>query len=104
MYSFSNHPSFSGADPRARGKGWARESERLLDLRDVSLTTVQACVLLGAICITEGEAAAEAVYYSVACRISMLLDLGGSPAATRVEREVNTRGTFIAHADMLTYD
>ena len=80
-------------DPRVRGKGWAREASRLLDLRDVSLTTVQSCVLLGAYAITEGEAAAESVYYSVACRMAMLLDLANAPAPSRLEREIRTRGT-----------
>ena len=56
---FSSNSYFNGVDPRIRGKGWAREASRLLDLRDVSLSTVQSCVLLGAYAITEGEAAAE---------------------------------------------
>jgi hypothetical protein len=58
----------------------------------VSLTTVQACVLLGSNVITEGEAAAESVYYSVACRIAQLLDLPNRPTSNRIEREVNIRG------------
>jgi hypothetical protein len=72
---------------------YAQASAQLLDLRDISLQTIQACVLLGAFSIVEGEAAPEAVYYSVACRIAMLLDLPNAPAATRLEREVNRRGT-----------
>jgi hypothetical protein len=56
---------------------------------------VQACVLLGAFSIVEGEAAPEAVYYSVACRIAMLLDLANAPAATRLEQEVNRRGMHV---------
>jgi hypothetical protein len=67
-------------------------SAQLLDLRDISLRTVQACVLLGAFSIVEGEAAPEAVYYSIACRIAMLLDLPNAPASTRLEQEVNRRG------------
>ena len=73
---------------------YAQESARLLDLRDISLTTVQACVLLGAYCISEGEAAAEAVYYSVACRIALLLRLADAPVGTILEREVNRRGAY----------
>jgi hypothetical protein len=46
----------------------------MLDLGDTSLTTIQACVLLGSISIIEGKSAAEAVYYSVASRIALLLD------------------------------
>jgi hypothetical protein len=67
----------------------------LLDLRDISLRTVQACVLLGAFSIVEGEAAAEAVYYSISCRIAMLLDLANAPAVTRLEQEVNRRGMLL---------
>ncbi|KAL3417571.1 fungal specific transcription factor [Phlyctema vagabunda] len=88
---FSTNPTFAGTDPRERGKGFAKESNRLLDLRDVSLSTAQACVLLGAISITEGEAAAESVYYSTACRIASLLDLANKPTSDGIEREVNVR-------------
>jgi hypothetical protein len=48
-------------------------------------------VLLGAVSITEGEADAESVYYSVACRIANLLHLGQRPAGNPIEREVNIR-------------
>lgn len=58
---FSDDAFFAGSDPRARGRPYAREAEHLLDLREISLTTVQACVLIGAFTITEGEAASEAV-------------------------------------------
>ena len=60
----------------------------------MSLTTAQACVLLGSIVITEGEAAAESVYYAVACRIAQLLDLPNRPASCIIEREVNIRGVL----------
>ena len=56
------------------------------------MTTAQACVLLGAFSITHGEAQAEAVYYSVACRIANLLNLTNKPTSDPVEREVNIRG------------
>jgi hypothetical protein len=68
------------------------QATRLLDLRDVSLTTIQACVLLGCYAISEGEASAEAMYYSVACRMAMVLDLARAPSPTRLEREVRIRG------------
>ena len=61
---FSDDIFFAGSDPRARGRPYAREAEHLLDLREVSLTTIQACVLIGAFSITEGEAASEAVVSS----------------------------------------
>jgi hypothetical protein len=92
-HRFSNHPFFSGAEKRVRGRIYAQASAQLLDLRDISLQTIQACVLLGAFSIVEGEAAPEAVYYSVACRIAMLIDLPNAPVPTRLEQEVNRRGT-----------
>lgn len=78
-------------DPRVRGRPYAREAERLLNLRDVSVSTIQACVLLGAFVITEGEAASEALYYGIACRLAMLLDLPNMPVTTRLEQEINIR-------------
>lgn len=91
--SFSNHPSFADIDPRERGKGYAIRCERLLDLNDVSLTTIQVCVILGAIGVVDGKPASEAIYYSIACRIAQLLNLPNCYAANRVEQEVHTRGS-----------
>lgn len=88
---FSTDSYFAGVDPRLRGRQYAREAERLLDLRDISLVTIQACVLLGAYVITEGEALAESLYYSVACRLAMALDLPNMPVGTRLEQETNIR-------------
>ncbi|KAJ9651398.1 hypothetical protein H2198_009313 [Neophaeococcomyces mojaviensis] len=88
---FSTDLYFAGIDPRVRGRQYAREAERLLDLRDISVTTIQACVLLGAFVITEGEALPESLYYSVACRLAMAIDLPNSPVSTRLEQETNIR-------------
>ncbi|OQV05348.1 Fungal specific transcription factor domain-containing protein [Cladophialophora immunda] len=88
---FSDDPFFAGIDPRIRGRPYAQEAEHLLNMREVSLTTLQAAVLLGAYVITEGEAAAEAVFYSVACRNALLLDLPNMAVTSRVEQEVNRR-------------
>lgn len=88
---FSADPFFQGIDPRVRGRPYAREAERLLDLRDISVATVQACVVLGAYVITEGEPIPESLYYSVACRLAMVLDLPNMMVATRLEQECNTR-------------
>ncbi|KAH7411361.1 fungal-specific transcription factor [Cadophora sp. MPI-SDFR-AT-0126] len=74
-----------------RGSGFAKESARLLDIRDVSLSTIQACILLGTVSRSEGDAAAESVYYSVANRMANLLDLANVPANNAVEKEVNVR-------------
>jgi hypothetical protein len=88
---FSDDSFFAGTDPRLRGRRYAQEAEHLFNLREVSLTTVQAAVLLGAYVITEGEAAAEAIFYCVACRTALLLDLPNMIVASRVEQEVNCR-------------
>jgi hypothetical protein len=88
---FSNDPFFKDSDPRSRGRPYGREAERLLDMRDASLTTLQAAVLLGAFVITEGEAASEAIFYSVACRTALILDLPNMVVATRLEQEINCR-------------
>ncbi|KAI1623355.1 fungal-specific transcription factor [Exophiala viscosa] len=88
---FSNDPVFTGVDPRVRGGPYARKAQALLDLREVSLTTIQACVLLGAFVITEGEAASEAVFYSIACRSALVLDLPNLPGQSLLDQEVNRR-------------
>jgi hypothetical protein len=91
---FSKNPHFSGTDPRERGRGYAKECEKLLNWNEVSLTTIQACVLLGAIAITNGNPASENIHYAVACRIAQLLDLPNCQATSRVEQEVNIRSTL----------
>ncbi|KAJ5686840.1 hypothetical protein N7536_009459 [Penicillium majusculum] len=88
---FSNHISFADTDPRERGKGYTKRCEQLLNLNDVSLTTIQVCVLLGAIAVVDGNPSSETIYYSIACRIAQLLDLPNCRASSRVEQEVNTR-------------
>jgi hypothetical protein len=98
---FSDHSIFEGTDPRVRGKLYAQESRRLLDLTDVSLTTIQACVLLGACSIVDGDASGEAVYYGIACRMSMLLNLPEMVVITELEREVNIRGKSSALRTLL---
>ena len=64
----------------------------MLNLHDSSLTTIQACLLLGASAVTEGEGATESVYFSIACRMAMLLDLPNLPVATYIQQEINFRG------------
>jgi hypothetical protein len=70
------------------------ESAKLLDIRDTSLVTIQACVLLGAISTTEDNAITESVYYTVACRMAHLLDLSKKTASDAIEQEVNMRGEY----------
>lgn len=91
---FSKNTTFCDTDPRIRGNAYAKECTRLLDWSDISLTTIQACVLLGAIAITEGKSAVENIYYAMACRMAQLLDLPNCKTDSRVEREVNIRSLF----------
>ncbi|KAL0942717.1 C6 transcription factor [Colletotrichum truncatum] len=88
---FSPNPIFNGISPLSRGELFANESNLLLNLRDVSLTSIQACVLLGAYSIVEGEAGAETVFYSAACRISNYLNLPNLPTPDPLQREVHIR-------------
>ncbi|OKO97285.1 hypothetical protein PENSUB_10079 [Penicillium subrubescens] len=88
---FSKNAAFHGTDPRLRGKTYAKACANLLDWNQVSLTTIQACVLLGAIAVTEGNSASENIYYAVACRIAQLLDLPNCKMESRVEQEINIR-------------
>jgi hypothetical protein len=88
---FSQDRFFENTDPRSRGKPYAEEAEHLLDLRDISVTTIQASILLGAFVITEGEAEAESIYYSIGCRLAMLMDLPNLPVNNRIDQETNIR-------------
>ncbi|KXT11833.1 hypothetical protein AC579_4280 [Pseudocercospora musae] len=88
---FSLNEYFDGVSPRTRGTKWARKAASLLDVSDVSLTSIQACVMLGACRIIEGDAPGESVYYGIACRMAQLLDLPHRHCKTRLERELNIR-------------
>ena len=89
---FSKSSFFANSDPWERGRPLARKCKDLLDLRSISLATIQACVLLGTICFAEAEAEAEALYYSVANRLAQMLDLLYKPTSTELERQLNLRG------------
>jgi hypothetical protein len=89
---FSHHGLLAEIPPHERGRPYIREAERLLNLHDKSLVTIQACLLLGAASVAEGEGATESIYFSIACRMAMLLDLPNMPVATQIEQEVNNRG------------
>ncbi|KAH7006838.1 hypothetical protein EDB80DRAFT_717902 [Ilyonectria destructans] len=88
---FSRHPSLSNIDPWERGRPYAKEAERLLDLHVVSLTTIQACMLLGLNFVVEGESRTECVYFAIASRMALLLDLPNALAKTPLEQEINRR-------------
>lgn len=103
---FSTNSYFCGTDPRERGRQYAEKCENLLDWNLISITTIHACVLLGAIAITNGKAASESVHYAVACRIAQLLDIPNCQASSRVEQEINIRSKlatrFIMPSSILT--
>ena len=89
---FSCHEILAAIPPRERGRPYTKEAERLLNLHDISLVTIQACLLLGAASVAEGEGATESIYFSIACRMAMLLDLPNAPVSTHIEQEVKNRG------------
>ncbi|KAI5363264.1 hypothetical protein Slin14017_G069450 [Septoria linicola] len=88
---FSSNELFSSISPRMRGVPYAKKAAQLLDVSDVSLTSIQACVMLGACRIIEGDAPGESVYYGIACRMAQLLDLPHRQCESMLERQVNIR-------------
>jgi hypothetical protein len=88
---FSTNESFAETDPRERGEVYRAASEKLFSIRDVSPTTVQVCLLLGAHAAANGETDIENMYYSMGGRMCLALDLPNRPAVNLVEREVNIR-------------
>ncbi|KAH9208392.1 hypothetical protein DL95DRAFT_467801 [Leptodontidium sp. 2 PMI_412] len=81
----------SHSSPRSRGRVYAREAERQLDLHSLSLVTLRTSLLLGAFYGTEGDSPHESLYYSLACRIGSLLNLPHSTFDTPLSREVGIR-------------
>lgn len=88
---FSSNEIFTGIDPRERGEGFRIASEELFNIRDLSSTTVQVCVLLGAYAAASGETDVENMYYSTGGRMCLALDLPNRPVASLLEREINIR-------------
>ena len=91
---FSTNQMFAHIAPRERSKLYYDESAKLLDIRETSITTIQACVLLGGISTTEDNAMTESIYYTVACRMANLLDLPHRQTSTPLEKEINIRSEF----------
>lgn len=63
----------------------------LFNMSEISVTTVQASILLGTICFAESRTEAEALFYAVANRLAQILDLAHRPAASEIERQVHLR-------------
>ena len=92
---FSNASCLLSVQRRHRGLSSARRARALFDISDISLTTVQASILLGTICFAESNTKAEALHYAVANRLAQILDLAHCPASTETEKQVNLRGEYI---------
>jgi hypothetical protein len=60
-------------------------------MHDVSTTAIQVCVLLGSYAAGNGEIEAENLYYALAGRMALALDLPNRPTSGPLEREVHTR-------------
>ena len=60
-------------------------------MTDISVITIQACVLLGTICFTESQTEAEALYYAVANRLAQVMDLPNRPAENEIQRQLHLR-------------
>lgn len=82
---------------------YAEESDRLLKVGEISLITIQACVLLGTISNAEGQADSGSIYYAIAVRIAAIMDLANRPAACWVEKEVNIRGMILWDLQILKH-
>lgn len=89
---FSTNPALENNEPRERGRKYLDEAERRLNLRAISLETVQLAVLLGAGSTGDGDTDAENNFYSVACRTAQLLGLPFRSVSSALQREIDTRG------------
>ncbi|KAH8650183.1 hypothetical protein BX600DRAFT_442266 [Xylariales sp. PMI_506] len=88
---FSTNELFIETDPRGRGEVFRKASESLLNVRDVSVTTIQACVLLGGYAAGHGHIEVENTYYTIAGRMALILDLPSQPTSSPIEQEINIR-------------
>lgn len=88
---FSTSQAFDATDPGERGEPYRVRSEELLNIRHVHPTTVQVCILLGAYAAASGQTDVENIFYSMAGRMCLALDLPNRPVASLVERELNIR-------------
>jgi hypothetical protein len=91
---FSSHISFANMDPLVRGHAYAKETERLLDLHKTCLTTIQACMLIAAAQVIEMQSTTESIFYTIACRMAMIMDLPNATVNNPIEREVHLRGNY----------
>ncbi|KAL2832331.1 hypothetical protein BJY01DRAFT_260239 [Aspergillus pseudoustus] len=88
---FSDNHIFTGVDRRRRGDRYAERARKLLDLTDISVRTIQACILLGTVCFSDSQTKSESLHYSIAVRLALILDLPNRQWEDQVERQVNLR-------------
>lgn len=93
---FSDNEVFAGSDPRERGERFRLACEGLLRIRDVGVVNIQTFMLLGAYAAANGDTEVENLYYSLAGRMALSLNLPELPATTLLERELNLRGKSIS--------
>ncbi|RDW65173.1 hypothetical protein BP5796_09865 [Coleophoma crateriformis] len=83
-------------DPEIRSQGplYAVEAKKLLkdDLEHICVENIQACILIGNICLGDSDPDAESLYFVLANRMAQILTLGVvNPADDGVTRETKTR-------------
>ncbi|KAF7561566.1 hypothetical protein G7046_g2588 [Stylonectria norvegica] len=88
---FSKVPLATSTERRHHGDHYAEQAHSKLDLRVVSIMTIQACILLGTLSFVEGRTESESVYYTAANRMALLLDLPRRPAGNELDRQINLR-------------
>ncbi|KAL3476624.1 hypothetical protein BJX99DRAFT_270293 [Aspergillus californicus] len=88
---FSDNAVFQGVDRRKRGDEYAEKARKLLDLTDISVVTIQACILLGTVCFSDSQTKSESLYYSVAVRLALILDLPRRQCDGQLEKQVHLR-------------
>lgn len=70
---------------------YAQKAALLLDLRNVSVESIQLSLILGTFYSNQGEPLSEGVYYGISCRMATLLELDKLRPTDSVEAEVIVR-------------
>jgi hypothetical protein len=91
---FSDNLLFANIDRRRRGDQYTERARKLLDLTDISVTTIQASILLATVCFCDSQTEAEALYYSIAIRLALILDLPNRKCDDQLKRQVNLRSMY----------
>ena len=96
---FLTGPIRFSSTPQRHGDHLADRAYQALDMRDTSVATIQACILLGTLCFVDGKTEAEALYYATALRLGLILNLPQKQCATELERQIHLRGKFLVLLD-----